>query len=105
MIGTPLYFSPETVATEPADEAVDLWALAMVLYESLAGRHPLKSASMSEMFTRIARGDIPDIRQLRPDCPAALADFFGAALHKQRRHRPASALEFRQQLERIAAQA
>jgi serine/threonine protein kinase len=103
MIGTPLYFSPETVAMKPADEAVDLWALAMVLYESLAGRHPMRSASMSETFTRIAHAEVPDLVTLRPECPSQLAAFFRTALHRNRRQRPSHALDFRQQLERIAA--
>ena len=103
MIGTPLYFSPETLAMQPADEGVDLWALSMVLYESVAGRHPMRGSSMSEVFARVASGDIPDIRTLRPDCPPALGDFFNSALHKHRRQRPATAIDLRQHLERLAA--
>ena len=105
MIGTPLYFSPETVALEPADEAVDLWALAMVLYECVTGTHPMKSDSMGETLRRITRAQVPDVRELRPDCPEALGAFFSSALHRHRRQRPQSALDFRLFLERAAESA
>ena len=98
MIGTPLYLSPEGVAMQPPDSGVDLWALAMVLYECIAGTHPMKAVTVFETMARIARADVPDIRGACPACPAAVAEFLGAALHRDRRHRPDSAHQMRTRL-------
>jgi hypothetical protein len=103
IIGTPLYFSPETVMMQPAEAIVDLWALALVLFESLTGQHPMKAPTLRETFERILRGPRPDARSLRADCSPALAAFFEKALHADPGHRPASAREFRNALERLHA--
>ena len=64
--GTPLYFSPEVLAMQPADRLSDLWALALVLYEAIAGRNPMASDSVIETVERIRGAVVPDLRQ----CPA-----------------------------------
>jgi hypothetical protein len=99
MIGTPLYISPEAVHLKPPDAGVDLWALALVLYESIAGVHPMRAATPLEMMTRIAKAQVPDVREHRPDCPPALALFLQQALHADSRRRPGTARAFRLDLE------
>lgn len=101
LIGTPLYFSPETVQMKPPDVGVDLWALAMVVFEAIAGRHPMRATALVDVLTRIARVELPDLRAERPECPAAVADFFRAALHPDPRRRPGTARELRLQFESL----
>jgi protein kinase-like protein len=103
MIGTPLYLSPETVAMQRPDAGVDLWALAMVLYEAIAGAHPMRATTVFETMTRIAKADVPDIRTVCAACPPAVAEFLASALHKDRRRRPATAREMRERLEALTA--
>jgi serine/threonine protein kinase len=103
LAGTPLYFSPETVRQEPADAGVDLWALALVLFEALTAIHPMRAPTLIEVFERISRGPVPDPRQLRPACPAPLASFLAAALHVDPARRPRSAREFQAGLEAVRA--
>ena len=43
VVGTLAYMAPEQAAGRPAGEAADLYSLALVLYEALAGRHPVKA--------------------------------------------------------------
>ena len=38
--GTLAYISPERLAGDAATEAADVWAVGVMLWESLAGRHP-----------------------------------------------------------------
>jgi serine/threonine protein kinase len=103
MIGTTLYMSPETLLLRPPDASVDLWSLALVLYESLAGVHPMRAATVIETVNRIASARVPDIREHWPDCPSGLAAFLEQALHADRRKRPGTAREFRLGLERTCA--
>jgi serine/threonine protein kinase/tetratricopeptide (TPR) repeat protein len=53
MVGTPLYFSPEQARGLPADPRSDLFALGIVLYESIAGRHPFAGANLIETISQI----------------------------------------------------
>ncbi len=101
VVGTPLYLSPEAIRAEPPDPSFDLWALALVLYEAIAGRHPFARASLFEALGQIARADVPDVRTFAPACPPALAAFLAGALAPDRTRRPASAREFRATLERL----
>jgi hypothetical protein len=105
MIGTALYMSPETLLLRAPDASVDLWALALVLYESLAGVHPMRAATAIETMSRIAKARVPDIREHWADCPPPLAAFLEQALHADRRKRPGTAREFRSSLERTCAAA
>ena len=79
--------------------SIDLWALGLVLYESIAGSHPMRAPTPLEMMTRIAKAQVPDVREHRPDCPPPLAAFLQRALHADSRRRPGTAREFRLQLQ------
>lgn len=105
LIGTPLYFSPETVRMKPPDVGVDLWALAMVVFEAIAGRHPMRATALVDVLTRIAKVELPDLRAERPECPPAVADFFRAALHPDPRRRPNTARQLRLRFESLLREA
>lgn len=100
VVGTPLYLSPEAVSGKPPDPSFDLWALAVVLYETVAGVHPMRAADVDATFRQIRAGDIPDVRTHRPGCPAGIAEFLRRALAPDRRERPATAASFRTALPR-----
>jgi serine/threonine-protein kinase len=93
LVGTPLYMSPEAVQSEPPDASVDLWAICMVMYETIAGQHPLKESSLARTFRRIAECDIPDIREYLPSADTTLARFFHRAFASDASLRPADAEE------------
>ena len=101
--GTPLYFSPELLAMHPADNQSDLWALALVLYKAIAGRHPMASDSPIETIERIRGAVVPDLRQFRPECPPDLAAFFATALHASAERRYRSAKDFGDAMRRLRA--
>jgi serine/threonine-protein kinase len=100
VFGTPLYLSPEALRGETADAGFDLWGLAVVLYEALAGRHPFERPSWAETMAAITRASLPDLRTLRADAPPALADLFAESLALERGRRPSTARELVQRLER-----
>jgi hypothetical protein len=92
--GTAAYMSPEAVAFAPPTESVDLWALAVTLYEALTGTNPFRAPSVEETVSRVLEAAVPDPRERRPECSAALAAFFASALAADDRRRPQSAADF-----------
>jgi Domain of unknown function (DUF4386)/Protein kinase domain len=99
VVGTPLYLSPEALAGHAPHPSFDLWSLSLVLYEALVGRHPLGHKSVLDALSTIQRTPIPDVRDVRPECPPAVAAFFNDALSLAPERRPASASELRNQLQ------
>ncbi|MEV5299642.1 serine/threonine-protein kinase [Amycolatopsis methanolica] len=64
-IGTPMYMAPEQLRGERALKMSDLWAVGVVLYETLTGRHPFmgvgESLTIDEALARMQTGpEIPD---------------------------------------------
>lgn len=100
-LGTLRYLAPEALAASAPRPAFDRWALNVVLYEVLAGRHPLAELSDERLLWALRRAELPDIRQFRPDCPAEIATFFAEALALDPRRRPANAADLRAQLQRF----
>jgi eukaryotic-like serine/threonine-protein kinase len=101
LIGTPAYFSPELASLHPPDYAADLWALALTMYEALAGRNPMAAATTIETLERIATASIPRLDSIRADCPPAVALFFSKALSRVFDERPSSARVFQQSLQQL----
>jgi len=89
--GTLAYIAPERLAGEEASEASDVWAVGVMLWESLAGRHPFWQASMLDTARAIEQG-APTLARLRPDLSKALVALVDRALSLNPARRP-SALE------------
>jgi serine/threonine protein kinase len=103
VVGTLLYLSPEALNAERPTETFDLWSLCIVLFEAIAGRHPLRAATIAELVTRITRCDVPDIRSFLPGADPSLAKFFQDAFSPRREDRPRSAADLRDQLQSLLA--
>jgi len=93
-LGTPEYMSPEQAAGE-ADlgNRSDLYSLACVVYEMLAGRTPLRgSGARATMAKQVT--DLPaPVRTLRPEAPARIERVLARALAKDPAERYATAAE------------
>ncbi|HVS83992.1 MAG TPA: serine/threonine-protein kinase, partial [Gaiellaceae bacterium] len=87
--GTLAYISPERLAGEDASEAADVWAIGVMLWEALAGRHPFWQGSMLETARAIERGARP-LSELRPDLPKRLLQLVDRALAQEPRRRPSA---------------
>ncbi len=83
VLGTPSYMSPEQLAGKKIDGRSDLFSLAASLYQLLCGRLPFEGESMAQLMFRIANEPAPDILQLNPAVPPALAAFLEHAMAKE----------------------
>jgi len=97
-VGTPIYLSPEAARGQDPDPRFDLWALGIVLFEAVAGLHPLLIRETTGLRQRIFEGEVVDIRTVVPDCPEPLARFFDLTLARDFTARPASAAEMQERL-------
>jgi hypothetical protein len=101
VVGTPLYLAPEAFAGQPPRESFDLWSLNVVLYECLAGRHPLAGREVLDVVDAVQHVPLPDVRDLRPDCAAPVAAFLAEALSPDPARRPVTAADLRTTLREL----
>jgi hypothetical protein len=88
--GTLAYIAPERLAGDDATGAADVWAVGVMLWESLAGRHPFWHTSMLETARAIEAG-APSLETMRPDLPKGLIALVDRALTLDPARRPSAA--------------
>jgi serine/threonine-protein kinase len=100
LVGTVGYMPPEQLLGERPSFSWDLWALAVVVYESLTGAMPFPISSRTAWRLLVLDGRFTPLSQHVPEAPPGWQDFFARTLAVDRARRPASAREFVEQLER-----
>jgi eukaryotic-like serine/threonine-protein kinase len=106
-VGKLRYASPEQLGFlgegERIDGRADLYSLALVLYEMLAGRPPFEAKSPHEYLLLHSRETQPRPLDLKPDLPggAELQSVLQRALQNDRAKRFATAAEFAAALEKV----
>jgi serine/threonine protein kinase/Tol biopolymer transport system component len=80
--GTAGYMAPEQARGEPADPRSDLFALGVMMYEMLAGRHPFRGASVVETLHGILTKDPADLQAVNESIPRPLARIVMRLLEK-----------------------
>ena len=73
LLGTAKYLAPEQVTGGGIDPRSDLYALGVVMFESLTGSAPFKANTDAAIALARLHTEAPDVRSVRPNVSPALA--------------------------------
>jgi hypothetical protein len=91
-VGTMAYMAPEQWRGDAVDHRADLWAMGIMLFTMLAGKHPLRGRDEVQLRDTVVGPDpMPSLRDVAAGVPTRLADAVDACLAKGRERRPADA--------------
>ena len=99
IIGTPGYMSPEQLDGSDVDSRSDIFALGVLLYELVAGRHPFESPTPASTVARIMEADPPPLAAYGQHAARELESVIRACLRRNRADRYPSALDVARDLE------
>jgi len=103
-VGTPAYMSPEQAAgAARLDGRSDIYSLACVLYEMLAGDPPYVASSAHAIVARQALDPVPPLRTVRDTVPEGVDRAIVRALVRTPADRFATAAQFADELTAAAA--
>jgi eukaryotic-like serine/threonine-protein kinase len=101
LIGTLPYMSPEQM-TGVVDHRVDLWAAGVMMFEMLAGHHPIEPLTREALLENLVdETPMPSLRSAVPGAPIELAELVDRLLRKDVSARLPSARELVARLERM----
>ncbi len=93
VMGKPFYLSPEVLEGEITPD-VDLWAVAVTLYELLTMQRPFQGKNPDEVFEAIRSSRYVPVSQVRPEVPAVIDGVIARAFDADPSHRYANAAQF-----------
>ena len=93
VLGTFSYMAPEQLEDAPSRPAVDIYALAAVAYETLAGRKARREPNPVALAHAISTQPPPDLREAWPGAPQAAAQLLTRGMSRDPHLRPRSAGE------------
>lgn len=96
--GTVPYMAPEQIDGGAVSTSVDLWAVAVVFYELIAGRRPFYRALANEEVAAILRGDFAPLSRASRAATVHLSELVRRCLSRSANERPSTALLLRGEL-------
>jgi serine/threonine-protein kinase len=105
IMGTPAYMSPEQAqALKTVDHRTDIYALGVILYETLAGRPPFTGETAIEILMKAAKSPVPPpssvLKGGHPAIDKAVENICLKALEKDPEERYVTAKDFAEDLTR-----
>ena len=82
VLGTAHYMSPEQARGRKVDARSDIWSLAVVLYEMLAGSPPFSGETPSDCIAAILTAEPTPLSSISPNVPTTLESILQRALRK-----------------------
>ena len=102
-MGTALYMSPEQIQGRAPDARMDVYALGLILYEAVAGAHPLVTApaSVFEICARQLNHRPRPLAEAAPEVPPELGALVDQAIEKDPARRPPGMRAFADALQAV----
>jgi YVTN family beta-propeller protein len=98
IVGTPAYMSPEQARGEKLDGRTDVYSLAVVAYQTLAGKLPFEAGTVWEWIDSHLAAPVPSILMATPGLPPRVDDVFQRGLAKEPAQRQTTATQFMREL-------
>lgn len=93
--------APEQAAGQRVDARADIFAMGVLFYECLTGRHPFRRANEGATLDAIRAGSFEPASQVNPDVPYPLEQVLEKALAVDPADRYATATEMKEALDRF----
>jgi len=103
-MGTPEYMAPEQGLGKPVDGRVDVYSLAVVLYEMVTGNKPFSADTPLAVLMMHVNDPIPSTRKYNVRIPESLERVLYKALAKDAENRYQSMAEFGKALQGVLAE-
>lgn len=101
LVGTVAYMSPEQASGKDLDYRSDQFALGIILYEMVTGKHPFRHETPLETLWAITKDDAASIRTHNPKVPLSLLWIIDRCLAKDPEDRYASTLDLSRDLQKV----
>lgn len=104
-LGTVGYMAPETIVDGRANHRSDLFALGVIAYQVLTGKHPFIETETDPLRINasVREAEPTPVDQIVPDVPKTVVDVIGRLLMKQPEQRPPTALAVCHMLRQVGA--
>jgi serine/threonine-protein kinase len=99
--GTPGYIPPESLESGHYSARSDLFALGVVLYQCLTGKHPFLARSAYATLLKTFNAEPEELRFVAPEVPEVLSDLVRQLMMKDIEARPENAALVARALERM----
>lgn len=104
-IGTPAYMSPEQIRGDRMlDGRSDIYALGVILFEMLAGKHPYDTQTPMGVAVKHITAPVPPIHHFQPDLPPEIQVILAKAMAKEPDDRYQTAGEMAEAVQMLLAQ-
>lgn len=100
LVGTPQYMAPEQIEGNEPGPAVDVYALGVILYETLVGKRPFEGSTLMELQKKVVKEEPVRPRAVRDSIGVDLETIALKCLEKEPGRRYANAHELAQDLRR-----
>jgi serine/threonine protein kinase len=94
VVGTPAYMAPEQAQGAGVDARADIYALGVVVYQTITGRQPFTADTPMQVMLKVIQEPVPDIHSFVEGLPEGLSHVMARVLAKDPADRYQSATEF-----------